>query len=57
MARLYIPGLSRYYIKRLVREGYTDEKCLGEVREEELAKVLPKRMVKGIRERIKEESF
>jgi len=55
LARLYIPRLSRYYIKRLVRAGYTDEKCLGEVREEELAKVLPKRLVKRIRERIKEE--
>jgi len=55
LARLYIPGLSRYYIKRLVRAGYTDEKCLGEVREEELAKVLPKRLVKRIQERIKEE--
>jgi len=55
LARLYIPGLSRYYIRRLVREGYTDEKCLGEVREEELAKVLPRRLVKGIQERTKEE--
>ncbi|MBA7529687.1 hypothetical protein ES705_21885 [subsurface metagenome] len=55
LARLYIPGLSRYYIRRLVRAGYTDEKCLREVREEELAKILPKRVVKRIRERIKEE--
>jgi helicase len=55
LARLYIPGLSRYYIRRLVREGYSDEKCLREAREEELAKVLPKRIVKRIQERIKEE--
>jgi len=55
LARLYILGLSRYYIRRLVKEGYTDEKCLGEVREEELAKVLPKRLVKRIQERIKED--
>jgi len=55
LARLYILGLSRYYIRRLVREGYSDEKCLGEVREEELAKVLPKRLVKRIQERIKED--
>jgi len=38
-----------------VRAGYTDEKCLREVREEELAKVLPKRLVKRIQERIKED--
>ncbi|GAH99954.1 unnamed protein product, partial [marine sediment metagenome] len=55
LTRLYIPGLSRYYIRRLVREGYSDEKCLGEVREEELAEVLPKRLVKRIQERIKED--
>jgi len=55
LARLYIPGLSRYYIKRLVKAGYTDEKCLREVREEELAKVLPRRLVNRIQERIKEE--
>ncbi|GAG81948.1 unnamed protein product, partial [marine sediment metagenome] len=55
LARLYIPGLSRYYIRRLVREGYSDEKCLRGLREEELAKVLPKRLVKRIQERIKEE--
>ncbi|PKP62090.1 hypothetical protein CVT91_00750 [Candidatus Atribacteria bacterium HGW-Atribacteria-1] len=55
MARLYIPGLSRYYIKRLLRAGYTDEKCLRGVREEELAKVLPMRLVKRIQKRIKED--
>jgi len=55
LARLYIPGLSRYYIKRLVRAGYIDEKCLREAQEEKLAKVLPKRLVKRIQERIKEE--
>ena len=55
LARLYIPGLSRYYIRRLVREGYTDEKCLRGLREEELAKVLPKRLVNRIQERIKED--
>ncbi|GAI44983.1 unnamed protein product, partial [marine sediment metagenome] len=55
LARLYIPGLSRYYIKRLVREGYADEKCLRGLREEELAKVLPERLVKRIQKRIKED--
>ncbi len=55
LARLYIPGLSRYYIRRLVREGYSDEKCLRGLREEELAKVLPERLVKRIQDRIKED--
>lgn len=55
LAKLYIPGLSRHYIRKLVIEGYNDEKCLREVREEELAKVLPKRLIKRIRKIIKEE--
>ena len=55
LARMYIPGLSRDYIRRLVGAGYTDEKCLRRLREEELAKVLPKRLVKRIQERIKED--
>jgi len=55
LARMYIPGLSRDYIRRLVEAGYTDEKCLREAREEELAKILPRRLVKRIQERIKEE--
>jgi helicase len=55
LARMYIPGLSRDYIRRLMGAGFTDEKCLREVREEELAKVLPKRLVKRIQERIKED--
>jgi helicase len=55
LARLHIPGLSRYYIGKLVREGYNEEKCLEEVTEEELGRVLPKRLVKRIKSRIKEE--
>ena len=55
LARLYIPGLSRYYIGKLVREGYNDERCLEEVTEEELGRVLPERLVKRIKNRIKEE--
>jgi len=55
LARMYIPGLSRDYIRRLVGAGYNNEKCLRKVREEELAKVLPKGLVKRIQERIKEE--
>ncbi|GAJ00202.1 unnamed protein product, partial [marine sediment metagenome] len=43
------------YIKRLVGAGYGDGKCLREVREEELSKVLPRRLVKRIQERTKED--
>jgi len=55
LARLYIPGLSRYYIRRLVRAGYNNGKCLKEASEEELNKILPRRLVNRIQERIKEE--
>jgi len=55
LARLHIPGLTRSYIRRLVKEGYGDENCLKEVGEKELGKVLPGRLVKRIQERIKEE--
>ena len=55
LARLYIPGLSRYYIGKLVREGCSDEKGLQGLSEEELAKALPKRLVQRIKRRIKEE--
>jgi helicase len=55
LARLYIPGLSRYYIRKLVKEGYNEERCLEEVTEEELGRVLPKRLVQRIKSRIKEE--
>ena len=55
LARLYIPGLSRYYIGKLVREGYNEERCLEEVTEEELGRVLPERLVQRIKGRIKEE--
>jgi helicase len=55
LARLYIPGLSRYYIGKLVREGYNEERCLEELTEEELGRVLPERLVKRIKSRIKEE--
>ena len=55
LARLYIPGLSRYYIGKLIREGYNDKRCLEELTEEELGRVLPERLVKRIKSRIKEE--
>ncbi|MCG2820621.1 MAG: hypothetical protein L6371_01870, partial [Candidatus Atribacteria bacterium] len=55
LARLHIPGLTRSYIERLVKEGYGDEGCLKEVGEKGLGEVLPGRLVKRIQERIKEE--
>ncbi|MBA7519386.1 hypothetical protein ES705_11464 [subsurface metagenome] len=55
LARLHIPGLTRSYIRGLVKEGYGDEDCLKEIGEKELNKVLPGRLVKRIQERIKEE--
>ena len=51
LAKLYIPGLSRYYIRRLLGAGYCGEEFLKEAREEELAKVLPKRLVDRIQKR------
>ena len=54
LARLHIPGLTRSYIERLVKEGYEDEDCLEEVGEKELGDILPGRLVKRIQERIKE---
>ena len=54
LARLHIPGLTRSYIERLVKEGYEDEDCLEEVDEKELGEVLPERLVRRIQERIKE---
>ena len=55
LSRLHIPGLTRSFIRRLVKEGYEDEDCLKEVGKKELDEVLPERLVKRIRERIKEE--
>ena len=55
LARLHIPGLTRSYIERLVKEGYENEDCLKEVGEKELGEVLPGRLVRRIQERIKEE--
>jgi helicase len=55
LARLHIPGLTRSYIERLVKEGYEDEDCLEELGEKELGDILPGRLVKRIKERIKEE--
>ena len=51
LARLHIPGLSRSYVGALLREGYDDKKCLQELSEEELAKVVPERLVERIKKR------
>jgi helicase len=56
LASLYIPGLSRYYIGRLVRAGYGDGNSLGGASEVELGKLLPKRLVQRIQKRMKEEN-
>ncbi|MBC8499417.1 MAG: winged helix-turn-helix domain-containing protein [Candidatus Atribacteria bacterium] len=57
LALLYIPGLSRYHIGRLVRAGYGDGKCLKEVSEEELIKILPKRLVGRIKNRFSAKNY
>ena len=54
LSRLHIPGLTRSYIRRLVKEGYEDEECLKEVGKKGLGEVLPGRLVKRIQERIQE---
>jgi len=51
LARLHIPGLGRSYVRTLFREGYDDRKCLEELGEEELAKVVPKRLAGRIKRR------
>ncbi len=51
LSQLHIPGLSRYYIGRLLKEGYKDEDYLKELSEEQLCKVLPKRLVNRVQKR------
>lgn len=51
LAQIHIPGLSRCYVRALLREGYDDEKCLEELPVEELAKVVPKRLAERIKKR------
>ena len=51
LARIHIPGLSRCYVRALLREGYDDEKCLGELPVEELVKVVPERLAERIKKR------
>lgn len=49
LAKLYIPGLSRYYIRKLLEAGYGDEESLKGVSEEDLSKIIPERLVKRIK--------
>lgn len=56
LALLYIPGLSRYHIRRLVGAGYGDENSLRDVSEGELGELLPRRLVLRIQKRMKEEN-
>ncbi|RLC35105.1 MAG: hypothetical protein DRH33_08770 [Candidatus Nealsonbacteria bacterium] len=51
LARMRIPGLSRYYIRKLLEAGYSDEECLKGASEEQLSKVLPKRLVNRVQKR------
>jgi len=53
---LYIPGLSRHYIRKLVEAGYRDESSLRDASGGELDKLLPKRLVQRIHKRMKEEN-
>jgi len=53
---LYIPGLSRYNIRKLVGAGYEDENSLRDVSEDELGKLIPRRLVQRILESVKEDN-
>jgi helicase len=55
LARLHIPGLSRSYIKALLKEGFDNEECMAEISVEELTKVLPQRLAQRIKNRINTE--
>jgi len=61
LARLHIPGLGRYYIRRLVGAGYSDNndngRCLKEASEEELDKILPGRLAGRIKKRFSAENY
>ena len=54
LSLLYIPGLNRYHIRRLVGVGYGDVNSLSYASEVELGKLLPKRLVQRIQKRMKE---
>lgn len=52
LANLYIPGLSRYHIKKLLQAGYNNSQCLKELSEEDLSKILPDMLTKRIKENL-----
>lgn len=52
LAKLNIPGLTRGYIQRLIREGYNNEQCLSELSDNQLRQILPELLVKRIRRRV-----
>jgi len=56
LACLHIPGLGRGYVRVLLREGYNNRKCLEELGEEELSKVVPKRLAGRIKRRFSGEN-
>ena len=56
LALLYIPGLNRYHINKLVEAGYKDINSLRDAGEDEWGKLLPKSLVKNIQEKIDEEN-
>lgn len=49
LANIYIPGLSRYHIKKLLQAGYNNSQCLKELSEEDLSKILPDMLTKRIK--------
>jgi len=48
-ANLYIPGLSRYHIEKLLHAGYNNKQCLDELSKEDLSKILPDALAKRIK--------
>jgi len=56
LARLHVPGLGRSYIRALLREGYDDEKCLEQLSEGELGKVVPEKLAGRIKRRFSTET-
>jgi helicase len=55
LSRMHIPGLSRYYIRRLVGAGYGDVEKFKNMSGVELGKLLPKILVQRIQKRMNEE--
>ncbi len=49
LANLYIPGLSRHHIKKLLHPGYSNRPCLEKLFEEDLSIILPDILAKRIK--------